>query len=129
MKIRIIDLLNKIYNNDNIPQKIIYDGLEWIYCDDYKDYQNKSANEEYLYQVLSYAYLQEYNSVNELLNTEVEIIEEPKKIEKLCEYNRDLYILTDDPDLKIKYSGDYNDIAIKINEIIDVVNKMIERSE
>ena len=60
---------------------------------------------------------------------QVEIIEEEKKIEKLCEYNRDLYILTDDPDLKIKYSDDYNNIAIKINEIIDVVNKIIERSE
>lgn len=30
---------------------------------------------------------------------------------------------------KIKYSGDYNDIAIKINEIIDVVNKLVEDNE
>lgn len=123
MKIKIIDLLNKIYNNDNIPKKIIYDNCKWEYLSEYSDYKN-----EYKSYLFGY-YIANYDDIHSFLNQEIEIIEEDKKIEKLCEYNRDLYILTDEPDLKIKYSDDYNNIAIRINEIIDVVNKMIERSE
>lgn len=123
MKIKIIDLLNKIYNNDNIPKRIIYRNCKWEYREAYNDFIDEYGN--YLLSL----YIHDYEDTYEFLNSELEIIEEPKKIEKLCEYNRDLYVLTDDSDLKIKYSDDYNNIAIRINEIIDVVNKMIERSE
>ena len=123
MKIKIIDLLNKIYNNDNIPKRIIYRNCGWEYNEVYNDFIDEYGN------YLLGLYIHDYDDLYEFLSSEAEIIEEDKKIEKLCEYNRDLYILTDDPDLKIKYSDDYNNIAIKINEIIDAVNKMIERSE
>lgn len=123
MKIRIIDLLNKIYNNDNIPKRIIYRNCGWEYNEAYNDFIDEYGN------YLLGLYIHDYDDMYEFLSSEAEIIEEPKKIEKLCEYNRDLYVLTDDSDLKIKYSDDYNNIAIRINEIIDVVNKMIERSE
>lgn len=113
MKIRIIDLLNM--NENKLPNRIkafntIFEILEENYYAKSGDF--KGAN------------LLEWVHDIDDLNERVEIIEEDKKIEKLCEYNRDLYILTDDPDLKIKYSDDYNNIAIKINEIIDVVNKL-----
>lgn len=118
MKIKIIDLLNKIYNNDNIPKKIIYRNCGWEYNEDYNNFIDEYGN------YLLGLYIHDYDDLYEFLSSELEIIEEPKKIEKLCEYNRDLYILTDDPDLKIKYSDDYNNIAVRINEIIDVVNKL-----
>lgn len=123
MKIRIIDLLNKIYNNDNIPKKIIYDNCKWEYLSEYSDYKNEDKGYLFGY------YIANYDDIHSFLNQEIEIVEAPKKIEKLCEYNRDLYILTDDTDLKIKYSDDYNNIAIKINEIIKVVNKLVDGNE
>lgn len=123
MKIKIIDLLNKIYNKDNIPKRIIYRNCVWEYNETYNDFIDEYDN------YLLCLYIHDYDDLYEFLSSELEIIEEDKKIEKLCEYNRDLYILTDDPDLKIKYSGDYNDIAIKINEIIDAVNKLVEDNE
>ena len=123
MKIKIIDLLNKIYNNDNIPKRIIYHDCKWKYNETYNDFIDEYDN------YLLGLYIHDYEDTYEFLNSELEIIEEPKKIEKLCEYNRDLYVLTDDPDLKIKYSDDYNNIAVRINEIIDVVNKLVEDNE
>ena len=118
MKIKIIDLLNKIYNNDNIPKKIIYRNCGWEYNEDYNNFIDEYGN------YLLGLYIHDYDDLYEFLSSELEIIEDPKKIEKLCEYNRALYVLTDDPDLKIKYSDDYNNIAVRINEIIDVVNKL-----
>lgn len=124
MKIKIFDLLNKIYNNDNIPKRILYDNQVWRYNDATNDFKNE-ADGSYLF----IDYISFYSTIKDFLESELEIIAEPQKIEKLCEYNRDLYVLTDDPDLKIKYSDDYNNIAVRINEIIDVVNKLVKDNE
>ena len=120
MKIKIIDLFNKIYNNDNIPKKIIYNSRTWEYSEAYNDFIDENNN----YSFVNFIY--QYQDTYELLNTEVEIIEEDKKIEKF-----DIESETGQYKLGFKscsYSlNDINYIMLsKLNELIDEVNKLKE---
>lgn len=71
MKIKIIDLLNKWVNGEEMPQKIMFDTCLYTYNEREKTYYNEE--EETLWQNYNFR----------ILPDEVEIIEEPKKIEKL----------------------------------------------
>lgn len=68
--IKIIDLLNKIANGEEVPKKIKY--RNWLYE------FNKNYN-DYLCQYDSLLY-RENDDVRQFLNDEVEILEEEKKI-------------------------------------------------
>ena len=73
MKITIYELLGLVKDN-KAPKKIKYDNLELEYnekCKDYYEYYGESL----------FAY--KFTTCNDVLNDEVEIIEEPKKIEKI----------------------------------------------
>ena len=103
---KIIDLLNKIANGEEVPKKIhikkfqsdfIFNG--YTYLSDEKEQQN-------IYWCL----------YSEALNYEVEIIEEPKKIEKLPKNITDNVCAT----------RDQRTIANKINELIDEINNLKE---
>ena len=104
---KIIDLLNKIANGEEVPKKIRFDNTYW----------NRICGEKYTY------YIDEDND-NDLfiyffrknltfnLNDEVEIIEEDKKIEKIPMVNEfESNIVS------------HNQARRKINEIIDYINK------
>lgn len=101
---KVIDLLNKIANGEEVPKKIKYANCiyylddEWIdVC--YRREDNKRIFEEFF--------------VFENLNEEVEIIEDtPKRIEKLNDQNLDPNCLN--------VSGII--FRNKINEIIDKIN-------
>lgn len=108
MKIKIIDLLNKIYNNDNIPKRIIYRNCVWEYNETYHDFIDEYDN------YLLCLYIHDYDDLYEFLSSELEIIEDPKKIEKI---DIDKMLQTK------KWKRDKNAWK-KINEIIDVVNKL-----
>ena len=125
MKIRLIDLLNKIYNNDNIPKKIIYDNCKWEYLSEYSDYKN-----EYKSYLFGY-YIANYDDIHSFLNQEVEIIEEDKKIEKLNIENDSPthFYITNEYGTKCGLTKHSKMIADKLNEIIDVVNKLVEDNE
>lgn len=71
MKIKIIDLLNKWVNGEEMPQKIMFDAYLYTYNEREKTYYNEE--EETLWQNYNFR----------ILPDEVEIIEEPKKIEKI----------------------------------------------
>ena len=102
MKIKVIDLLNKIANGEEIPRTI-----RW-YDKFYNDYDEISNN----YKAFVYGKLE--NNVWGL-NDEIEILEEPKKIEKI---NRNRYPGTDiDP---------LDDILDKLDELIDEINNLKE---
>ena len=119
MKIKIIDLLNKIYNNDNIPKGIIYRNCKWEYREAYNDFIDEYGNH------LLRLYIHDYDDMYEFLSSEAEIIEEDKKIEKLDNRNYD--------EINKIYCGKKAlgeaEIVDKINEIIDVVNKLVEDNE
>lgn len=125
MKIRLIDLLNKIYNNDNIPKKIIYDNCKWEYLSEYSDYKN-----EYKSYLFGY-YIANYDDIHSFLNQEIEIIEEDKKIEKLNIENDSPthFYITNEYGTKCGLTKHSKMIADKLNEIIDVVNKLVEDNE
>ena len=66
MKIKIIDLLVKMANGEELPKKITYDGATLKYdevSEDYSGYYGRSL----------------FENKTALLNDEVEIIEEPKE--------------------------------------------------
>lgn len=71
MKIKMIDLLVKIAN-DEAPNKIAYNSVILEYQEEYQDYYPYYS--QYLFE-------HKFATCNDFLNDEVEIIEEPKKIE------------------------------------------------
>ena len=118
MKIKIIDLLNKIANNEEVPKKIMYDTCLYT-CDKitrtYYDEENNTLWESYNFRILT---------------DEVEIIEESKKIEKLEPVRgSDLSDLTD-KDMVLKNNAlvelckTLNNINNKVNELIDEINNL-----
>lgn len=75
---KLIDLLVKIANREVVPKKIKYKN------EIYERYQNITVNDLYYYQVPNKCkfLIDQLSSASDLLD-EVEIIEEPKKIEKI----------------------------------------------
>ena len=84
---KVIDLLNKIANGEEVPRKFTYKGYLWEY-----DVKNKmwfyyfGKDKNHRFDRLFY--------INQILNDEVEILEEPKRIpEKLKQFRRQIRIL------------------------------------
>lgn len=120
MKIKIIDLLVKIANREEVPKKIKWENIIYAYSEYDKDYlEYPFSNEEYkgLFDMRD-------NILTQFLNDEVEIIEEDKKIEKL-DIKQEKNIKNN---WKWKCNG-YNIstpqkiMADKLNELIDYINK------
>lgn len=113
MKIKIIDLLNKIANGEETPKKIKYRDKIWerTLTINGRGYQYYSELHQEWKTLQNQVYLEE------CLNDEVEIIEEPKKIEKLPKGITDNACAT----------KDQRTIANKINELIDEINNLKEK--
>ena len=79
MKIKIIDLLNKIENGEEVPKKILLNGIIFEYQGDDYLYKDEDKKEHWLF---SASYTDKYTWLENFLKAEVEIIEEPKKLEK-----------------------------------------------
>lgn len=109
---KIIEILNKIANGEELPKKIKYDDKIY-YMVGNNDYENYEYEEE---PTLMYAIGNTHN-----VNEEVEVIEEDKKIEKIIPTSLKGI---DNLDEKIEIAHIDTISAIdKINEIIDVINK------
>ena len=93
---KIIDLLNKIANKEEVPKMVKYNNFILTYDEATQDYYNEpNCNYELL------------DDINQKLNDEVEIIEDNRKIEPI-----------NDEVWKVLKS----DLIKKINEIIDKIN-------
>ena len=124
--IRIIDLLNKIANGEEVPKRIRIDHwcykFEWV--EHLENYYDKDSDID----------LMSALSMNkEELNYEVEIIDEDKKIKKL-----DIQSVKDNPTnmyivneygTKCYMTKHSREIALKLNELIDEVNELKGKSE
>lgn len=130
MKIKIIDLLNMISKGEEVPKKIkiknvIYEYRSYMYCTEKANYQDI---EDYLFGKWNFNILNDY----------AEIIEEPKKIEKLdvallgqsdnwlrCPTNK---VTKQDVELNPYIIDNIRENTLyfqrKINELIDVVNEL-----
>lgn len=124
MKIKIIELLNKIANGEEIPKKIKYSNKIWKLEEHNGDYKNEDT---YLFE-----YLFKYFNTKSFINNKAEIIEENKKIEKLYPiYGSRLIDLGDKDQINNNKSITYlililNKMSKKIDELTDEINKMKE---
>lgn len=106
---RVIDLLNKIANGEETIKQI-----KW-YDEDFKQWDKFFAeNIKYLEQFI----ISKLHSKAFDLNDEIEVIEEPKKIGKLM-----LFDFSKNYDYQTNCEDSFRDIASKLNEIIDYINK------
>ena len=112
MKIKIIDLLNKIANGEEVPKKIKFENDIYIHIDNYC-YHCEETN-----LILSDRIFAEYSKLNDY----VEIIEEPKKIEKIEKPTQDEYLYSTGKEL---YENDMK-VYDKVNELIDEINNLKE---
>lgn len=132
MKIKIIDLLNKIANGEEVPKKIRITDIDdritthynFFYDEDEREYKDDD-----LFPLGTRLIL------DRVLNYEVENIEEDKeiekkKIEKLDSFDiakQDEDEIEPDTILELDYEGvskTFNKVYHKINELIDKVNSL-----
>ena len=78
---KVIDLLNKIANEEEVPKKIKYENNIYNYDNSCQDYK--------LVNVFGYTWLinkifDDYENTSSILSYEIEIIEEDKEIEDKC---------------------------------------------
>lgn len=83
--IKIIDLLNKIANGEDVPYKIIYDGKIYIYYEAYAGYYEEGFAGIYNNKLLTFKNEQYYK----VLNDEVEILDEEDGFEDIDYYDLD----------------------------------------
>ena len=118
-----IDLLVKIANGEEVPEKIKYKN------EIYERYQNISTNNLYYYQVPNKCkfLIDQLSSAIDLLD-EVEIITEPKKIERIEMYqDEEGYYFLNKQDRKVYVNCDEMDFMVdKFNELIDEISKLKE---
>lgn len=123
MKIKVIDLINKIENKEELPQKVKFEKEIYEYDKKRKDYINKYddwTSQTLLYRVMSTHF------ISELLECEVEIIEDEEEIDirSIEEFGID-----DNENIKTKI-GSFKtrkmDIAFlcKINELVKAVKQL-----
>ena len=105
MKITMYELLGLV-KDGKAPKKIKYNGVVLVYEDAYEDYWCYSG--KYLFEY-------KFATCNDFLNDYVEIIEEPKKIEKI--------------DFGTLNTQKEKNRAIKdtINKLIDEINNLKEK--
>ena len=114
---KVIDLLNKIANREDVPEKIRYDEKIWKLNPLNETYDNGEC-------CLFEDYIDKNYVITDVLNDEIEIIEEDKKIEKIdlsewveITYQEDWQMLTKD------FNRNCNLFVNKINEIIDKIQE------
>lgn len=114
---KVIDLLNKIANGEEVPKKVKYDEKVWAYDEGTQDYiyEQTPLYTNFLLQKL----IGGCEATKELLFYEIEIIEEYKEIEKLYH----CYMENDNQEIKFLIQN-INDLSDKINEIRIAVNEL-----
>lgn len=110
---KIIDLLNKIANGEEVPNKIHIKKFQCDFIFNGYTYLSDEKTQRNIY----------WCSYSEVLNYEVEILEEPKKIEKWNKFALEDIVKCTEEDLK----GYIRVLAETQNEIIDEINKLKEK--
>jgi hypothetical protein len=136
---KVIDLLNKIANGEEVPTRIKYKNDFYEYAECYQDYRNETKTDDEDYEILLLSHLIDKQVGTSFLNYEIEIIEEDieedKPIEKIeINYARDIeekifYEESDKPNHCILGDAGTELLINKINEIIDEVNKLKKEKE
>lgn len=97
---RVIDLLNKIANGEEVPYGIMGGSIPYYYDKDRNDFVGGISNS---------SYFTCFSNIVEYLNLEVEVLEEDKEIEKITKRTNKV--------LK-------RELIYKINQLTDAVNEL-----
>ena len=116
MKITIYELLGLV-KDGKAPKKILLNGIAFEYQGDDYLYKDEDKKEHWLF---STSYTDKYIWLENFLKAEVEIIEEPKKIEKITVREKTLGF----PNGEWTARNMDKAFAIKINELIDEINNL-----
>lgn len=118
MKITMYELLGLV-KDGKAPKKIAYNGV-------ILEYEEKS--EDYWCYSSKYLFEYKFTTCNDFLNDEVEIIEEPKKIEKIKSNGNEFYSDYIDTWISKNNTDAYCEFLMnKINELIDEINNLREK--
>ena len=82
MKIKISDLVNKVINREEMPKEVLFKGNIYKWCRDIGDYRKDGYSSCLMIRDI-FDNFDRYGSFYNMLFEDVEIIEEPKKIEKI----------------------------------------------
>jgi len=117
---KVIDLLNKIANDDGIPMKILFRGFSYWYDKEEKDYFNFIGKD---FSIGSRRYLLKSYFTSDMLNEKIDIIDnilEEKEEKKIPEKFKINYEIDEDNTINMfKASLLECEFANKVNEIID----------
>ena len=119
MKITIYELLGLV-KDGKAPKKILLNGIVFEYQGDDYLYKDEDKKEHWLFSV---SYTDKYMWLENFLKAEIEIIEEPKKIEKITVREKTLGF----PNGEWTARNMDKAFAIKINELIDEINNLKEK--
>lgn len=113
---KVIDLINDIYNNKKLPKQIKIDGIIYHLAENYKNYNINFAYEDD----------ESYWLGQVMLDDEVEIIEEEKDIEEL---EKDVEFIEHPENeypnrIEKKYYYDRDKMGNKINELVRAFNQI-----
>lgn len=122
MKIKMIDLLNKIANGEEVPKKIRFRDDIWKFDKCVKDYMNEDSNEYLFANIFGL-------ETESALNCEVEIIEEPKKIEYPILHKTAPSETTGDqmPNWRKLIDVNFEHLNKTIYQLIDEINNLKEK--
>lgn len=124
---KIIDLLLKIANREEVPNKIKYEDVIFKYDEENKEYYEDS--EKYSGYSGGGLFAYKFMNCNEFLNDEVGIIEEPKNIEKIEMYeDEEGHYFLNKQYRKVYVNCVEMDFMVdKFNELIDEINNLKEK--
>ena len=114
---KVIDLLNKIANGEDVPEHIKIDNCNWNFI---KSENNYYDDKNYGY--LNWDYFVEKNK----LNDEVEIIEENKKVSKIDQHDTQWHYYYTKKEITQQIEDNIEHLRQKVNQIIDELNKLKE---
>lgn len=120
-KITMLEIINKIANNEDIPKRIKYKDKIYIYSETDQDYLECDKDD---FDLLGCAF---YNlRTKDFINDKVEILEEDKDIEeiKIENDNPTHFYIRDEKGTKCGMTKHSKMIAEKVNEVIREVNKL-----
>lgn len=114
---KVIDLLNKIANGEEVPKWVVYDKKEYTYMEECKDYVHEVYNNGTMLFLLSKIFTK--NGIDIVLNQELDFIEEDKKIEKI---DKDDLVIGTPNGARVSFTLADSILLDKINEIIEAIN-------
>ena len=117
----IIEIINKIANNEDIPKRIKYKDKIYIYNEPNQDYLEYNKDD---FDFLPYSFCNW--RTRDFINDKVEILEEDKDIEelKIENDNPTHFYIRDEKGTKCGMTKHSKMIAEKLNEVIREVNKL-----